>query len=46
MTSALGGGGGDPPKADVVRKLGKGEWVNLRTRGGGGSKIQNFVDII
>ena len=47
MTSALGGGEG-PAKADadVERKLSKGGCMNLRTRGGGGSKSQNFLDVI
>ena len=45
MTSALGGGGG-PPKAEVVRKLSRGGCVNLRTRGEGVQKSQNFVDVI
>ena len=38
MKSSLGGEGG-PSKADVVRKLSNGGCVNLRTRGGGGSKM-------
>ena len=42
MTSALRGGGGVGPKADRVIQLSKGGCVNLRTRGGGGTKIPKF----
>ena len=42
MTSAPMGGRGVSGKADEGRELSKGGCVNLRTRGGGGQKIQKF----
>ena len=40
------GGGGVPSKADKVIKLSKGGCVNLRTRGEGVQKSENFADVI
>ena len=40
------GGGGVPSKADIVIKLSKGGCVNLRTRGEGVKKSENFADVI
>ena len=40
------GGGEVPSKADIVIKLSKGGCVNLRKRGGGGKKSENFADVI
>ena len=39
-------GEGIPSKADIVRNLSKGGCVNLRTRGGGGQKYENFAGVI
>ena len=44
--SAQRGGGGVPSKADIVIKLSKGGCVNLRTRGEGVQKSENFADVI
>ena len=43
MTSALRG---VPSKADIVSNLSKGGCVNLRTRGEGVKKSENFADVI
>ena len=43
MTSAPKGGGGVSGKADEGRELSKGGCVNLRTRGGRGSKNPNIL---
>ena len=40
------GGRGVPSKADIVIKLSKGGCVNLRTRGEGVQKSENFADVI
>ena len=45
MTSALKARG-VPSKADIVSNLSKGGCVNLRTRGEGVKKSENFADVI